>query len=919
MASANRPFDGPSTETFPAYPVTLYDPPLSNVGEDPRRMKHVSLEHVYDQVRSGEWAEGMERVRALASHKKERRADGKLTEEAEAYDAAKHALPFSVVSGHYVPGHRHAPEPQKPAPQKPGHADRYPECAVGGAYPIVPSGIRFVELDDINDAQALASARERLQAHPSVVACWLSPGGNGVHIFVLVDPKPSTNSEAHAAYTAVVAELGIAAVDDNSVKNLSRLAFVSTDPAAYWNPAPIPIAWGIRERAGAKGGHRATPPANEPLRRRLLTSYGEKIHGDKTPGSGPEGGRNDAGDQLVKAALDAMVAGRAGECDSHLLSVMGNLKVLGWSFEEFDQWAADAWCTCERRPRWDNPPTGSPSSTPGWAIVNVAAKHYEFRYEPGPPPSLPSTSPTTTASVPPPPPSWDGLTPAYQVAWIAHAAHESLLVVRDLDAGHADGAIPYRPYAVTDKGLLDAGESMTRYRVKAAGMYLSACIGLDGKEFVSCTKHAREMRIAKSAGAIADNVGASLALYQDVWKCIPFHTPAQLDADLSVIGTPDGVWSLIEHRLLVPEEARARLCTATIRWSYDPDAAHPVALRLFKYLYGDLVNTTTVEFSRWRHAATALARPPHQELIVKISATGSAKTTETNLQTHAFHPLVTDGERAAIEEGGRYNVGGSSHNSFLMDFGRPARRVNVSEVAAGQSRQTPLDSKKLRSLSEAREITYRSPGPHERVRVPYSAHLFIEGNQPTQGNDLLKISDPESDSARAVRRRLRGSPYEQIPDEWQDPSLLDYGNPHETKSPEQADDIALFNATIVRLMFDGMAHHWDLLMAPLPKDGYSDTVITDLETRGKPPWMVKWLPYVLRPAGPGDEPAHSSAVYADHRAWHDENGEGKLASNQAVGVAVTRHYRIKAREGKKVNPAGVRVNGSYYDGWKLAD
>ena len=914
MASANRPFDGPSTETLPTYPVTLYDPPLSNVGEDPHRMKHVSLEHVYDQVRSGEWAEGIERVRALASHKKEK-LDGKLTEEAEAYDAAKHALPFSVVSGHYMPGHRHAPDPQNPR-----HADRYPECAVGGAYPIVPSGIRFVELDDINDAQALASARERLQAHPAVVACWLSPGGNGVHIFVLVDPKPSTNSEAHAAYVAVVAELGIAAVDDNSVKNLSRLAFVSTDPDAYWNPAPIPIAWEIRERGVAKGGHRANPRANEPLRRLFLTSDGENIDGKKSPGSGPERGRNDAGDQLVKAALDAMVGGRAGEDDTHLLAVMANLKVLGWSFEEFDQWADDARCTCDRRPRWDNPPSGSQSSTPGWAIVNLAAKHYEFRYERGPPPSLPSTSSTTTASVPPPPPSRDGLTPAYQAAWLAYAAHDALVIVSDPHAGKADGNIVYRLYAVDAKtGLLNDGELMTRYRVKAAGMYMAACVKLDGRDFNDCCHHAREMRIARFARAIADNIGASVAMYPDVWQGVPFHEPAQLDSDLSVIGTPAGVWSLPDHRLLTPDEARERLCTTSIAWNYDPTAAHPVAVKLFDDLYGDLKDTTTREFARWRQAATALARPPKQEIIVKVSKTRSAKTTEGNLQLNVFRPLVIDGERAAVEKNNRFNAGGSSHNSYLADFGRPTRRVNISEVAAGTEKQTPLDGQRLRDLSEKPAITYRDPGPHKSVTVPCSAHIFLEGNIPSQGVDFLNIANPTSDNARAVKRRLRGSPYQQIPEDREDIELVDYGAPFSRNRTAQAADIECFNCTILRLMFDGMALHWNLLMAPLPQDGHSETLVTELAQLGQPVWGSHWLPEVLTPAGPEDEVAHTQTVYQSYLDWHEQNGEGRPASGKAVADAIAGYYKPERRPSSYRVPGRVHPRSTtYYDGWTLA-
>ena len=497
-----------------------------------------------------------------------------------------------------------------------------------------------------------------------------------------------------------------------------------------------------------------------------------------------------------------MVVKKVGLDDNHMLAVMGNIKALGQSFEEFDQWADAAGCTCERRGRWDNPPSGSQTDRPGWAIVNLAVKHYGFTFKKTKTKAKAKVQTNGQIVVPPPTPSWDGVVPDYWAAWLAYTAHDALVVVRDLNAGAKDGKICYTLYAVDEAtGRPDCGELMTRHRVEAAERYLAACLGLDGKEFANCCKHAREMRIANNAHTIAENVGGSVSKYPDVWASIPFHTPLDLNADLSVIGMPSGVWSIPERRFLTPEEARPKLCTATIRWDYDPDAHHPEAIALFEYLYGDLLDTTTVEFARWRQAGTALARRPRQEIMVKVSPSGSAKTTEGNLQQNAFHPLVISGVRAAIEQPNAYNTGGSSHNSYLADFARPARRINVPEVSDDkQKRPKTLNSQLLRELSESATITYRDPGPYQAVRVPYSAHLFIDGNLPKQGQDLLQISDPDSDSSKAVKRRLRGSPFTQIPEAKQRGELYDYGNPANANTPEEADDIAAFNATIVRLM-----------------------------------------------------------------------------------------------------------------------
>lgn len=75
--------------------------------------------------------------------------------------------------------------------------------------------------------------------------------------------------------------------------------------------------------------------------------------------------------------MDALADGNAGEDDRHLLAVMGNMKELGCTFDDFDAWAASAGCTCEnRRTRWNNAPNGKQPTHPGRAIVNLAAKHY---------------------------------------------------------------------------------------------------------------------------------------------------------------------------------------------------------------------------------------------------------------------------------------------------------------------------------------------------------------------------------------------------------------------------------------------------------------------------------------------------------------------------------------------------------------
>ena len=586
-----------STGLTPQYPVTLYDGPVSNVGSDPDTMEHVDLKDLYICVRDGEWKAQVAALRPLAAHKGEKDENGRPTEKAKAYDAAKRRLPFSVVSGHYEPGHRHSPDPRKPNPAQPNHADRFPECAAGGAHPPIPSGIRFVELDDL-DEDEMASAMARIQAQPSVITSWRSPGGRGLHIFILMNPKPTNDAEAHAAFEYATRALEIDSTGDAAVKNLARLAFVSHDPDAYWNPGdPVPLAWEMPENARQGGKSDVDDDSRAPNTARTgpETDPAESLAGDGKPHQrGSERGGDDADEWLVRDALAAMAGGRAGLNDNHMLAVMGNMKHLGRPFEEFDQWAAAAGCTCERRGRWDNPPSGKQTNKPGWAIVNLAIAHYGFKKGSRAKTGSGGGNRKAKASGTVPPPGWNFLTPDYQAAWLASVAGDALVVVRNLDAHEQDGNITYTLYAVNDQtGLLDNGELMTHYRSEGSEAYLLSVVQTlsrrdQERELVACARHARDMRVARTAASIAGNVGMSRERYPNLWAGILVCTPQDLDADLSVIGTPSGVWSVRDHRLLTAAEARLKLCSAPIRWDYDPKANHHEAIALFEALYGDL-------------------------------------------------------------------------------------------------------------------------------------------------------------------------------------------------------------------------------------------------------------------------------------------------------------------------------------------
>ena len=535
-----------------SYPVTLYLGPIQNTGR-PRAdgkgtMRHVDLDYLIDGIRDGKWAERVAEARALAAHKDERGDDGKRTKDALTYDQVKRLLPFWIPAGHFVPGHRHAPDqPQSPSST---HGKTFPECvAAEGRYPPVAlSGLRFVEIDYLDNPADLARVRARIQEHPSVVTCWCSAGGNGLHVTVLMDPAPTNDAESHVAWGVASRELCINSIGDKSVKNLARVAFVSHDPDAYVNRDPIPLTWDMLE-ISPQAGDVDQNDRQEPQREPESAPDGGNPHATRTPKSPPAGSGAQTAtttDRLAKA-LDLIPP---PEEYNGWLGWISRLKVAGLTVEQVDAWSrrGPKYFAGEVVKRWDSLPGSESVQEAVDNIVGYAVKHH------GLPPDHGqgrlndnrsgnggkgrsggnSKAGAGGKKRRPPPPKPEALTPVYHAAWIAYTAHDALVVVREDSQSARDGRIGYTLYSVdAATGLLDCGELMTRWRVKAAQAYLGSCAHLSKQDFTKAAAHAYELQVAKSASDIAGNVFASKEAYPQVWDGIPFHSSWDLDADLS--------------------------------------------------------------------------------------------------------------------------------------------------------------------------------------------------------------------------------------------------------------------------------------------------------------------------------------------------------------------------------------------------
>ena len=347
----------------------------SYIGAAHHTAKTVTLADLCAGIRLGKWAQPVADVRELAPHRWDRDPDnakrkGKLAAE---YTSRKNRLPYVVLSGTWDPAHRHAD----------GATHAKKPCPVNGI--IDPSGLRLIDLDP-PPGHDLDAVRADLDngAVPWAAACWLSAGGDGLHIAAWVTPAPTDQVTSHAAYAALCRDLAIripAAMigNDSSSKNLMRPAFVSHDSAARLRHDAEPLQWLDPAKAAQLPGDtpEGSPGTADP--------FGPSGDGTKAPAREFSRPGPDADRQLVLLALDALARGHAGEDDNRMLAVMGNMKALGVGFDEFDAWAASAGCTCERRGRWDNPPSATQSDRPGWAIVHLAARRYGFE-KPGKPP-----------------------------------------------------------------------------------------------------------------------------------------------------------------------------------------------------------------------------------------------------------------------------------------------------------------------------------------------------------------------------------------------------------------------------------------------------------------------------------------------------------------------------------------------------
>ena len=104
------------------------------------------------------------------------------------------------------------------------------------------AGLCLLEIDDVVPGLVMP----KVQAVPEVRMAYRSTSGNGVHIVFSVSPAPKNNSEHRLAFAACAARLddaGIRTGNDESCKDVTRMAFLPHAPERWYRPCGPAVEW----------------------------------------------------------------------------------------------------------------------------------------------------------------------------------------------------------------------------------------------------------------------------------------------------------------------------------------------------------------------------------------------------------------------------------------------------------------------------------------------------------------------------------------------------------------------------------------------------------------------------------------------------------------------------------------------------
>ena len=320
---------GPDAPAYPSISVSLFSTAINAAAH---KAEPIAFPALVQLIQEGQWWPKIQPVRALAEWKYEKiekldkvrnpvyDRDGDpvriKSPRAHQYDKAKNNLAYWLPSGLWDTLHRHADGGK--------HAGASTPCDVNGL--VQPSGLQFIDIDGLADADAAAAVRDAVSLVPCITAAWLSASAMGIHAFALVDPPAANAADSYLAWGAVCRELknrGIEVPPDRSAKNLMRPAYVSVDSQAYYNPDARPLAWQGQPETALDG-----PPI----------SHGEALNKSTSGGrTSPQPIQGDDRERVREAARYM----KPDTIDyNRWLAQVSWLKAAGLSIDEVDAWNA---------------------------------------------------------------------------------------------------------------------------------------------------------------------------------------------------------------------------------------------------------------------------------------------------------------------------------------------------------------------------------------------------------------------------------------------------------------------------------------------------------------------------------------------------------------------------------------------------
>ena len=467
---------------------------------------------------------------------------------------------------------------------------------------------------------------------------------------------------------------------------------------------------------------------------------------------------------------------------------------------------------------------------------------------------------------------------------LACFAHKLVVVLPDAQEG---AKTPADVYCITPKGMLSDAEAAALV-LPLARRYWQDCFDLsDDMERKACIAHAQKLKdkgAYERIQALMRSVVIDLKNGKQLPEALVVKTRADIDADLGVIGTPEGVVCLHTGVTLNPEEARKRFVFSNTGVNYVPSAQHNKVDEILPPV--SELEPESMEWFRARILAYALTHGPAREFLWEVCLEGSGKSTFVNTLQAGLGLNYINTIPAASFRLDR-NRGPSSHNGPLLWLQPPVR---ISFVMEFRGR---LESDIIKPISGGDQIDVRQISQKwEKVKV--SSHVWFLGNDEDEDEEgagsapQLGIGQDDSNS-RAIQERAK---------------LL-------KRSRIQNPDKAVVNlktqefreAALARLIEYTM-EWWD---KEFPESIPSAVELLEAQKDAeKPEWKREWLPTVvptiIRPGplgvplevgGPPAEQACTKGVYDHFKSWWQENGDGPIPSSTVVGIALSKHLNAK--------------------------